>query len=158
MTLDDLGNIGELVAAVGVIVSLIYLARQIRQNTRSVQASAFQEAMRDVYAIFDLLASDADLSRIYWASVRDLDSVSPEERRRFASYMLGVFRRMENVVFQTQQGMLDPASWAGIRNTARRSLSQPGGAAWWSRAQDLFSPGFREYVDREIMPSDEDAV
>ena len=32
MTLDDLGNLGGIVAAIGVVVSLIYLARQIRQN------------------------------------------------------------------------------------------------------------------------------
>ena len=155
MTLDDLGNIGELVAAVGVIVSLIYLARQIRQNTKSVQASAFQEVMRDGYGIIDLLASDADLSHIYWTGLHDLESLSSEERRRFGALMLGLFRRMENGVFQTERGMLDPASWVGMRNTVQRSLSQPGGAAWWSRAQDLFSPAFQEYVNRELMPSDE---
>jgi len=42
MSLEDLGNIGEFVAAVSVVVSLIYLAVQIRQNTRSVRASTYQ--------------------------------------------------------------------------------------------------------------------
>ena len=50
MTLDDLGNLGEFVAAIGVVVSLIYLGRQIRQNTahlsqntQSVQLSALRQ-------------------------------------------------------------------------------------------------------------------
>jgi hypothetical protein len=36
MSLEDLGNIAELLAAVGVILSLIYLAVQIRQNTSNI--------------------------------------------------------------------------------------------------------------------------
>jgi hypothetical protein len=46
MSLEDLGNIGEFVAAAAVIVSLIYLAVQIRQNTKSLRASTFQGAIR----------------------------------------------------------------------------------------------------------------
>jgi hypothetical protein len=46
MSLEDLGNIGEFVAAVAVVVSLVYVAVQIRQNTRSVRASSYQVAVR----------------------------------------------------------------------------------------------------------------
>jgi hypothetical protein len=42
MSLEDLGNVGEFVAAVAVVVSLIYLAFQIRQNTRWLRASLKQ--------------------------------------------------------------------------------------------------------------------
>ncbi len=64
MTLEDLGNIGEFVGAVGVVVTLVYLAVQIRRNTISVRASTFQEAVRDVATLSDLLATDAELARI----------------------------------------------------------------------------------------------
>ena len=82
MTLDDLGNIGEFVGAVGVVVSLIYLAVQIRRNTRSVRASTFQEAVRDVAILSDLLATDAELSRIWSSGLQDLDALKPDERVR----------------------------------------------------------------------------
>ena len=42
MNLDDLGNLGELIGAVAVVISLAYLAVQIRQNTRSLRAAAFK--------------------------------------------------------------------------------------------------------------------
>ena len=45
MSLEDLGNIGEFVAAVAVVVSLIYLAVQIRDNTRSLQAASLQSVL-----------------------------------------------------------------------------------------------------------------
>ena len=43
MTLEDLGNLGEFVAAIGVIASLVYLALQIRQNTASLRSSTHQQ-------------------------------------------------------------------------------------------------------------------
>ena len=44
MTLEDLGNIGEFVGAVAVVVSLLYLAVQIRQNSRLLRSAASQAA------------------------------------------------------------------------------------------------------------------
>jgi hypothetical protein len=43
MSLEDLGNIGELIAAIGVIVSLVYLAVQMRQNTAALQSGSRQQ-------------------------------------------------------------------------------------------------------------------
>ena len=48
MTLEDLGNIGEFVAAIAVVISLIYLAVQIRQNTRSVRASSYHAVVTNL--------------------------------------------------------------------------------------------------------------
>ena len=45
MSLEDLGNIGEFVAAIGVIISLIYLAVQIRQNTSAVATATYESTM-----------------------------------------------------------------------------------------------------------------
>ncbi len=150
MTLQDLGNIGEFVGAVGVVVTLVYLAVQIRRNTISVRASTFQEAVRDVATLSDLLATDAELARIWSSGLRDFAALKPEERVRFAAYMLGMFRRLENVLYQTQHGALDPAYWDGQLSSMQDTLSQPGVAAWWARAQGLFSPSFREYVERGL--------
>ncbi len=157
MTLQDLGNIGEFVGAIGVIASLVYLAVQIRQNTRSVRASMFQEAVRDFALASDVLASDADLARIWRTGIRDFDALEPDERQRFAAYALGLFRRTENVFFQTQHGALDLAFGESVVSHVRLMGSWPGIVAWWTRARVLFSPSFREYVDRELTPGNQHA-
>jgi len=151
MTLQDLGSIGEIVGAIGMIVSLVYLSVQIRQNTRSVRTASFQEAVRDVIAITDGLSTDRELSRIYWKGLADFSSLDPEERRRFSAYMVGMFRRFENIVYQTRYGALDAGAWVGIKRTAITTLARPGAAAWWAEAQDLFSEEFRAYVEREMI-------
>lgn len=152
MTLQDLGNLGELVGAIGVIVSLVYLAIQIRQNTRSVRAASFQEAVRDIIAITDTLAMDPELSRIYWKGLADFESLDADERRRFSSYFVSMFRRLENIVYQTRHGALEAGSWVGVRMTAMSLFARPGTRTWWAQAEEFFSEDFRAYVERELMP------
>ena len=60
MNLEDLGNLGEFLAAIGVIVSLIYLALQIRQNTKSVRASTSRETARDIAGLSEMVARDPE--------------------------------------------------------------------------------------------------
>lgn len=153
MTIADLGSLGEVVGAVGVIVSLGYLAIQIRQNTRSVRSASFQEAIRDVLEITDVLATDPELARIYWKGLEDFGSLERDERRRFSAYLVGMLRRFENLVYQTQYGALDAESWVGVKKTAAVTLRRRGATAWWAEAKDLFNEEFQEYVERDLMRS-----
>ena len=102
----------------------------------------------------DVLASNAELSRIWRTGLRDLDALEPDERQQFAAYALGLFRRMENIFFQTKHGALDAESWEGLLASMSSILSSPGGAAWWERARGLFGPSFREHVEREHRDRD----
>lgn len=64
---DAVGATAELVAALGVIVSLLYLATQIRQNTASVRASTYQDFIRE----------SADTTRLAFMDQEFLDEVTP---------------------------------------------------------------------------------
>ena len=100
--LDALGNLGDFLGGLGVVVTLIYLARQIRQNTRSVESAAFQAATRDVAEAIDELSRDPELSRIVFDGVRDFESFSREDRRRFSTYMAGLLRRFAPLIWSVR--------------------------------------------------------
>ena len=151
MSLEDLGNLGEFLAAVGVLVTLVYLAIQIRQNTRAMRTAAFHEAIRDQSAAMYQLNSDAELNRIFYEGCRDLKSLSREEQRRFATYMTSTLRSLENILYQTEHGTLDREAWVGIREKIKYVFSQPGTIVWWKRAQNLFNPELRQFFDREFL-------
>ncbi len=151
MTLQDLGSIGEFVAAIATLVTLVYLALQIRHNTRSVRTSAFQEASRDLAESIDHISRDPELCRIYLAGAKDFESLSREERLRFSIYFTGVMRRYENLLHQTREGMIDRADWEGVRETGRQTFSQPGVMAWWKRSRSLFNAELRDFVEHEFL-------
>ena len=150
MNLDDLGNIGEFVGALGVIASLVYLALQIRQNTRSTRTAMYQATTRDMFEAADLMARDADLNSIWFEGIRDFDSLSREKKRRFASYMFSLLRRYDNAHHQTNAGMIDGDWWAGISETLEYTISNPGVQSWWKEGRALFRPDFREFIDQMI--------
>ena len=84
MSLEDLGNIGELISAVAVVVSLVYLASQIRQNTRQID----ENTRAAQAAAFDSSISHAFVARQSspnprWEILSNLvDRPAPAERRR----------------------------------------------------------------------------
>ena len=150
MNWEALGAIGEIVGAVAVLVTLGYLALQIRQNTQSVRSSTFQAAIRDMAENIDHLVRDPELNRIWHVGIHDLESLSTEDRHRFAAYMTSVLRRYENLVYQTHPGTLDPDAWEGVRANLKNTLSHPGTVVWWKRARHLFNRQLQDFVDMEL--------
>lgn len=150
MNWDAIGAIGEVVGAAGMIITLGYLAVQIRQNTASLRAAAVQ-ALTEASASFnDLLASNADLARIVVSGAGDPGTLQPEERARFAFALLALLRRVENIQRQTRQGRLSSEDWTGIHASTMFLMSQPGCRSWWAENGQRFNPDFSEWLDREL--------
>jgi hypothetical protein len=122
MTITELGAIGELVGAIAVVVTLVYLAIQIRQNTHSMEESR-RLALAQTYqmradALQEMLVRAAESQYIgplitkltqlgYPESVEALAALTPEERGRFRQWQIAQHTHWDNMHFQYQQGFLD---------------------------------------------------
>jgi hypothetical protein len=148
---ETLGNLGDFLGGVGVLGTLLYLAYQIRQNTRSIETSAFQAALSDVTSTMQGVAHDPEMARILFDGHRDFLSMNRDERRRYAVLVSIMLRRYENLVFQTRQGNLDPALWSGLEHELRQMFALPGTQAWWSRARESFNQDLQHYIGDEIL-------
>ena len=89
-SLQDLGNIGEFVGAIGVVISLIYLAIQIRHNTRqmeeqtkAVRVEALDEAVRSYSEHRRYPIEHPELQELYGRGQQDVDGLTDEEKSRF---------------------------------------------------------------------------
>lgn len=146
MTLQELGSLGEFVGSVGVIVSLVYLAVQIRQNTRSVRAST-QQAFVDVNASFaGLLISNPHMAQVYRTGIDDHSRLSEDEQVQFDMLMVTYFRNMQNLFQQHERGVLEYDVWEGSMRNMRWYMRQPGVAAWWETRSRMFSARFCEFL------------
>lgn len=77
MSITELGALGEFVASFGVLATLVYLAIQMRQNTRAVRINTAQNRLaamkgvtEELQQVFGLLASDEGSRRCSWRLVR----------------------------------------------------------------------------------------
>jgi hypothetical protein len=156
MSLEDLGNIGEFVAAVAVVVSLLYLAVQIRQGAASVRATMFLTSSANQSEMASHVVQDAELARIYRVGQRDFESLTEDEQIRFITYFATLFRTYEQMFQQDRMGLLDPEVWEGRREAMLRFLRRPGVQTMWRFRRHAFSKSFRDLVDaarRELESS-----
>lgn len=145
--IETLGNLGDFIGGMGVVVTLVYLASQIRQNTRSIRLAAFHTAQRDVAQWMDNLAADPELVRMFFEGATAYPDLNQIDKRRYASLMSAPCKRLETLVHESNTGNIDEAQWSGIRE----HLNLPGHAAWWREAQTLFNRETSEYVNRYLL-------
>ena len=99
MNWELLGTLAEVTSAIAVIVSILYLALQVSDNTRSVRATAGFEAAHSWAATNDLLfqAPKEDVAAVMRAfdPAESVDSFSETERITVTVFMRSVFQKLE---------------------------------------------------------------
>ena len=129
MTIQDLGSIGELVAAIATVVTLVYLAVQIRQNTKMIGASlaqAHRDARNDTTRF---LATDPETARVYRHGLRDPDSLgdTPKQFREPATPQGSSRRRRRSPIVARQSSMYGSAhTWHPHKGTTPGQCSITG--------------------------------
>ena len=103
MNREAIGAVGEMLGAIGVIVTLGYLAVQIRQNTRSVRASSYHAVVTNLSNLAADMGRDAPVADLFVRGVSDLQALSPTEQGQFAFLCLSVFRNYENLFYHFNQ-------------------------------------------------------
>jgi hypothetical protein len=133
-----------------VVISVLYLAIQIRQNTRSVRAStyqAFSESFRDFR---NLLLGDERLGALWGRGLRSRSELSPSERGQFDALLMNFLRGVEVSFYQETNGLLDAAFYDGWLDEALTIWRQPGPLEWWLENARFFNPEFRAVWERKL--------
>lgn len=141
MSIEELGSIGELLAAVATIIALIYLALQIRQSNTLLQHERIRGVQDDADRWRSYVISDKELAKVYREGLRSPDSLDQDDQFRFLMLQ-------DQLFFGWQYNFF---SEAGIEMTASRfianTLSQPGGRAYWKSRKTMFEQPFVDFVD-----------
>jgi len=131
MNREVISAIAELIGAIGVIVSLLYLAAQIRQNTRFTRAATLQAAAAQASEIHRSLSEDSETARIFRVGLSDPAQLDVDESVRFLSMLSQLFRGYESMFVQYKAGTVDELSWRAWRAGMAGVLRSPGAAHFW---------------------------
>ncbi|MBW2243041.1 MAG: hypothetical protein JRH01_13740 [Deltaproteobacteria bacterium] len=153
MTLEDLGNIGEFVGAIGVVVTLIYLALQIRENTNSILGSVEREDARGSSDFLQSLAENPQLARVWRLGLSEPAKLTQDEGTQFVMLMGTAFYRLEGPFKQYKRGLLSEEAWEPWGRLIARYMRSPAVLTWWSRGDVPFSRSFVEYVNAMVPTS-----
>jgi hypothetical protein len=153
MLLKDLADIAQIVSAVTVIVSLVYVALQVRQGTIELRV-ATQQSLSDSHS--DLLiqcAFNPDFSRIVLAASSE-DGVNREDQLRLSSLLIAFFLQFQADFYSQVTGASAPDWWGHQRIATGRWLAYPAIRQWWRADRELFSEAFRSVIDQDVARLD----
>jgi len=111
MDFQALGNIGEFVGAIAVVISLIYLAVQVRQNTASQQTENYTLALDRISAQQSRLAEGGEFAMILSRGVRDTKSLTPGERVQFTWAFYEIFGAFEFMFHAAENNAIPEEVW-----------------------------------------------
>lgn len=147
MTLEQLSLISQIVSAIAVIASLIFVGIQLSQATAAIRASS-SEAHAALYTeLVHSIIDNADFAKIWTVGTADPSALSEEEWVRFVAYSSALFRQYETSRVQWLRGRLDDEHWQTIQKQAVSLRTLPGLEAAWRVRGHWYSQDFRDWFE-----------
>lgn len=153
-----LGNLGEFLGSIAVVATLIYVARQmkatmlgIEANTIAIKGASEISGNDSVIRQGVSFYSDETLTELVIRGMSGEVDLSLNEYIRFGHYLDVGFQTHQVTYLQWKKELLDDEYWSFcIRWFGKRVLSQPGAQKWWNSNKSLFTPNYRNLIDRLI--------
>ena len=150
MSWDAIGAIGEALGAAAVIISLVYLAHQIRQNTKAMRIAEYDSRAKTLREIVMDIGKNADSARIFIEGGKDLGALTEVENVQFVTMINSAFTAFENFHYKESLGILDEQMSESWRNALHAYLAMPGVHEYWSYQKSSFTRRFQSYVETEM--------
>lgn len=148
MDWNVIGALGEVVGAVAVVITLFYLARQIREGAHQDRREQYSQLNRDFLQLPIAVASDESFAEVFFRGAVDPASLSQSERARFYSGVLITFRSIEALFHFHRDGGVADWGAASHRATMIDLLGMPGFQKYWTDRRHWFSQEFQREVDK----------
>ena len=156
---QELGSLGEFVGAIGVVLSLIYLATQIRQNTRAVRSASVQAATLSTGNTVATMGNSPQNADVFHRGLRSYDELSESEQTHFTIMVSGVFTNCDARYWDYQNGLLPQEVWNREQQLLRFYLESEGGHQVWRIARrSLVSRPFADFVAATFESANPPAV
>ena len=147
MNWEAISAVGQIVGAIGVIISVLYLAHQVRSNARQTRLASMRMMSDAFNQWLNGLAGNPQIGDLYYRAVRDYSSIQGGDLPRFSALMDHLFRIFEDMYYQKLEGHLDLRIWRGFEAPMRDIVAYPGIQAWWRSRSHWFSREFADFID-----------
>lgn len=154
MNWSAVGAIAESLGALAVVVSLVYVAAQVKASTRQSRL----EAARDLAARFSeislAVATSREIGELFHRGGGDYRGLDAVDQLRFRSLMNSLFRGLELQFHLRREGALDDEEWAAVESMILDFASLPGVRMYFAERGRWYTPGFLDIVWRGVPAED----
>ena len=152
---EALGNLGDFIGGLAVVITLIYLAVQVRQNSRqiklnttAVQAAAYQALLDAQHQANMEAVRDKHLAELFLGSADSLEKLDRVDRFRLDLLLRHTLRLRQHFFIQAQDQLIRPDLAASNDAALVDLFSHPAVQLLWARAGREFLSDFAQHVDK----------
>ena len=157
MNWDAVGALGEVIGALAVVVSLLYLAVQIRNQSKESRLNSVSEAARQWNDVLASTASDRALCEVWVAGINDFEGLELIDRTQFTAHAGRILRVAEVMYEHYRQGRLRVDAWGATNQVLIDLFAYQGARDWWTTRRQWYTPTFQSFVDETIESTDSGA-
>jgi len=154
MNWDAISAVSQLIGSVAVVVSVLYLAVQLRSSTRVARVAAMDAAAAALRDVTKPFMENAELARIWRTGLENLKTLSPEDQARFFHAAHQFLKALETIHYHYVYGLLDIQLWEGWKELLQHYVATPGINHYLTRRAPVFSERFRKFIS-ELEPVSE---
>lgn len=152
MNWDAFGAIGEFGGAVAVVVSLLYLAAQVRHNTRAVQGATAHSVTERQQAE---LHWSHEIASIFTKAIETPHDLTSAEAWSLSEWLTAAVVMRQNEFRQYRLGLLSEDVWKQSENVILMLLAFPWGRNWWNvLGREQVRPELAAHIDQLLQDSE----
>ena len=155
---QNLGNIGQFISAIAVVISLTYLAYQVKQNTiqidhntKAARSQGINSSISHALKIRQAIFEDEEVLRIFYIGNSDPSSLSAEDRLRYRLILHNCIGTIWNTYAQVLYADLPSEIWDSQKSLIKHLLLTDGGIWFWTHFSGEFDPLFKKDVENLIF-------
>ena len=136
--LSDIAHIAEIIGAVAIVLSLIFVGIQLNDSTRATRSATANESISTVTAWYSELGHNEQSSALFWNALADPTALTPEEWVQFVFNLHGLMLPFQNSYYLAQEGTLDAEVQQSITEAIVAAKEQPGFHLFWRQRRGIF--------------------
>jgi hypothetical protein len=146
MNWDAISAVGEIIGAAAIVITLAYLAIQVKQNSANVKLASLESMAGQWHQWSSILAGSPDLAEIVARGNHDYPSLPEEDALRYGAFIQMFFDATESYYTQiTEIGIAKDMEV--LKAIVRRRLRHRGFTQWWEENAGDYESGFCRWVN-----------
>jgi len=148
MSLENIYYISAIIGTIAIVLSIVVLVRDLRQNTQALKSTMAREAGNGIQSWYLTIGTSPESSKIWINGMANPDRLSKEQLLQFFFQIQSVFWVFQTNFYLSKEGALDSQIESSITNIVLNVIEQPGMLLYWEQRQDTFFPEFREHISK----------
>jgi hypothetical protein len=155
-SLKKIALYAEIFGGIAIVVSLIFVGIQFRDNTIATKSATANAANAIAIAWYSETGNSAQSSQLLWDYIKDPKNITSNAEKYQVTILLhGLFLSFQNNYYLANEGTLDQNILKSLTAALIAVKNQPGFHEYWENRKSLFFVEFRDYVTSILMSDSE---